>query len=1000
MASDNDSSSSPMSYSDMYNDDTFTMVEEEDQTSRIGEKSPSRSNKSDVDFGFDDEDALDFGSAAYSVPYMQGGTDQPSVATSVTSVPSDQGRRPSSLLGGDDSSVASASPSVDSYGFSAVGSVAGGSVNPPPPSIMQNRGTATPTPYHKMAPPTSVIGGSLTSGTSNPYYESHDDDDDESVEMSLVTPEPSTPGRNNPFGKKTKNTESLLQDTVKIQFVPAPQRPKTTARQTSTTSYPDNPDDEFGVSVISSLQDDLSSVQNSSSVKYVPSPFAEAGTAPTSPLTPVFPDYQHKVLPTNAPMAPLPHGQKIDPSVPRPDSDEESGVPVNHHSEYPSQPFGAGNGQAVFTYNLTSSSSDEVSTAGQSEQEYRDEFLEKNQKKLGQSDGPVSVSSSVATEKLGGTRTNPFATSSDDAAKQDPETALNLKDPQPKKNKKSCCRKCLCIFIPLLLLILGGGGYYAYTKDFYGFDFFGLYESKDAAQQQTEGGNILENSQDVSNDDPQETDGGGIGFPNSPTSSSTTAPSVIMEPPADDGIDNGATNNSTNGDDILGNNSTNSNSTAGDDSLIGIIGTKQPHLTPVDTKAPTQSPISESLPTATPTIMAEATAAPTTQAESEIIIQYRTTIQSFLSTQQGISFDTTQSTMTVNALDRLMNDVVAAKFQEVEPADPFYEDIYRVTQRFALYCLGVALEEPAQEDFFTQFEVTKSWTPRSDAAPMYPLVFERLNAGETKSPDHCNWPGVICSTGDSPEIVSITWNQKGLDGTIPSEISLLKALTSIDLANNYIHGTVPSQLYEIPNLQKLVLNHNYLEGLLPAPTALTRLTHLDMGQNLLSGNLQSLLSAQGLEYLNLNKNTLTGSIPETLELPSIAYLDLGHNMLSGPLPTRLAKQAMQVRHIHLEYNGFSGNLPVEYLWAGKFQLLTLKVNNNQLTGAVPSGGSKSMVEYTLQNNQFSQPLAQLTCELDQALGLGGSVIEFEADCSICQCTGGIFCSTCNGGFNA
>mmetsp|Transcript_29516 Transcript_29516/g.70947 ORF Transcript_29516/g.70947 Transcript_29516/m.70947 type:complete len:889 (+) Transcript_29516:16-2682(+) len=883
--SDNESSSSPMSYSDMYNDDEYMVLDDADQMSTIVDDKPTTTtatrSTTDVDFGFDDDDGLDFG-GAYSVPYMM--QDQPSVATStgqervsgsssVSSVPSDQGGRPSSLLGGgDDSSVVSAATSVDSYGFSAVGSVVGSvsglSGAAPPP--MQNRGTANPTPYHNMAP--SVTG----SMSSNPYYyESNGEDDDASVEMSLVTPEPSTPGRKNPFG----SSKSSLQESVKIQFIPAPQPPPTlakTARQTSTTEYPDNPDDEFGVSVVSSLHHDDLSVQSGVKAPYAPSPFAEVGNepqphlVPTSPLTPVFPDYQHqqqKTLPANAPMAPLPHHhghqqRMIDPSIPRPDdSDSETGLQINHHSEYPNQPFGGGDGtQGVYAYSDVSSAS-EASVSGHSEQEYHDEFLEKNQKKTTRGVGPVSVSSSVATEKPKKQTTpkeNPFARNN--ATNKDPEAAINLKDPpkdNKKKKKKSCCRKCLCIFIPALLLILGGGGYYAYTRDFFGFDFFGLYESKDATPTGSQGENP-ETPQDKPANDPQETDGG-ISFPN------TAAPSET-QPPPEGVINNGGNNNnntntdntnggiggndSTNstGDDI-GNNSTNTNSPAGDP-LTGVNATKQPHLSPVDTKPPTQSPTTESessfVPTATPTIMEEATPAPTTKAESEIIIQYRTTIQSFLETQ-GISFDTTESTMTVNALDRLMNDVVAAKFQEEKVADPFFEDIYRVTQRFALYCLGVALEEPAQEDYVKEFEVARPWTPRSEPAPMYQLVFERLNAGETKSADHCSWPGVICSTGDYPEIVSISWNQQGLDGTIPSEISLLRSLSSIDLANNYIHSTVPTQVYEIPNLEKLVLNHNYLEGqLLPLETASSKLIHLDLGHNLLSGNLQPLEAVQGL----------------------------------------------------------------------------------------------------------------------------------------------------------
>ena len=859
MSSDNDSNSSPMSYSDMYNDDAY-VIDDNDHTSHAGEK-----KSSDVDYGFDDEDALDFGGRAYNIPYMQ---DQASVATSVSgqprissgssvsSMPSDTGRRPSSLLGGDDNSVISASPSVDSYGYSAVGSVAGsiGAAVPPPAQI---RSTALPTPYHNTAAP-SVTGSMST----NPYYESTDgEQDDASVEMSLVTPEPSTPGRKNPFGK----SNSTLQDSVKIDYVQAPPPPVVTkaARQSSTTEYPDNPEDEFGVSVVSSLPDDFS-VQSSVKVDFVPSPFDEPGKGPpahmmpTSPLTPVFPDYQQKTLPANAPMAPLPHGQMMDPSIPRPDSDSESGVQVKHHSEYPSQPFAANS--AVYAYNTTSSSS-EASENG--DPQYRDEFLEKNQKKAPRlsNAGGMSVSSSVVTEKpkKKTNRANPFSASAEDpeAALEDGKSAIKEK----KKKKRPCLRKCLCIFIPALLLVLGGGGYYAYTKDFFGFDFFGLYESKDdVASPGNSQGNNPENPQDRPANDPQE-NGGGISFP---SSTPPTAAPVVTEPPKgvinDGNTDNGNTDNgnSTNGGDAVGDipgNSTNTNSTSGEP--IGVIGTKQPHLTPIETKAPSQSPSSIStspvapsdapVPAPTPT---DATTTPTTQAESEVIIQYRNTIQSYLGAQ-GISFDTSESSTTVNALDRLMNDIVAAMFQEEETNNaPFYEEFYRVTQRFALYCLGIALEETAAEDYATVLEVAQPWTPRSEPTPMYPLVFERLIAGETKSSDHCNWPGVVCSSGDQPDIVSITWNQQGLDGVIPPEISLLQSITSIDLANNYIHGNIPSQVLELPNLERLVLHHNYLEGQLNLQAASDRLTHLDLGHNLLSGDLLSLESIRGLgKYL-------------------------------------------------------------------------------------------------------------------------------------------------------
>jgi hypothetical protein len=56
----------------------------------------------------------------------------------------------------------------------------------------------------------------------------------------------------------------------------------------------------------------------------------------------------------------------------------------------------------------------------------------------------------------------------------------------------------------------------------------------------------------------------------------------------------------------------------------------------------------------------------------------------------------------------------------------------------------------------------------------------------------------------------------GLKGTIPSTISLLPALTQLDLRNNKIFGTVPSELSELSNLNNLALGGNKLTGVVPS----------------------------------------------------------------------------------------------------------------------------------------------------------------------------------------
>jgi len=78
--------------------------------------------------------------------------------------------------------------------------------------------------------------------------------------------------------------------------------------------------------------------------------------------------------------------------------------------------------------------------------------------------------------------------------------------------------------------------------------------------------------------------------------------------------------------------------------------------------------------------------------------------------------------------------------------------------------------------------------------------------------NECVWYGNRCAGND---MYSIIFDNNGLSGTIPSEISNLSSLQEITLANNQISGTIPLEITSsllLPSLRILDLNNNQLNG--------------------------------------------------------------------------------------------------------------------------------------------------------------------------------------------
>ncbi|KAK6269522.1 hypothetical protein POUND7_006627 [Theobroma cacao] len=234
-------------------------------------------------------------------------------------------------------------------------------------------------------------------------------------------------------------------------------------------------------------------------------------------------------------------------------------------------------------------------------------------------------------------------------------------------------------------------------------------------------------------------------------------------------------------------------------------------------------------------------------------------------------------------------------------------------------------------------------------------------------------------------------------GEVPSQISHLSKLVSLDLSQNY-YQTIDKHTLEGPNrgynenlglyfpkvnqsinLQLLDLSGmsfstesidsignlqslKYLDlcgtsfpgGLPKTIMNLSSLEHLDASVSSFSGGLDnSIGNLLSLEYLNLQLSDLSGSIPISLgNLSQLNYLDLTSNYFSGQIPSSLTN-LRQLELLDISYNQLEGSIPDEV--AAFPNLISLDLSFNLLNGTLPSWlYTASTLKYiAVRNNQLN-----------------------------------------------
>ena len=185
-----------------------------------------------------------------------------------------------------------------------------------------------------------------------------------------------------------------------------------------------------------------------------------------------------------------------------------------------------------------------------------------------------------------------------------------------------------------------------------------------------------------------------------------------------------------------------------------------------------------------------------------------------------------------------------------------------------------------------------------------------------------HFSGVGCHCHCDPAIEGINCRQcrltrlevarRGLLGTIPSSLSVLKKLSLLDFSHNQLSGTLPTELGMLGKLSMLSLEGNRISGTLPTELGM-------LGRNARPGVTHKgiLMGGNGwywetdvypMKTLALGRNRISGALPSELgELTNLEVLEIdGNERLGTPGPNWQIVGNFTVTH----YPGTPDNPPM------------------------------------------------------------------------------------------
>ncbi|KAF5459223.1 hypothetical protein F2P56_023195 [Juglans regia] len=222
----------------------------------------------------------------------------------------------------------------------------------------------------------------------------------------------------------------------------------------------------------------------------------------------------------------------------------------------------------------------------------------------------------------------------------------------------------------------------------------------------------------------------------------------------------------------------------------------------------------------------------------------------------------------------------------------------------------------------------------------YPKTASWRVEAEHGRADCCSWDGVECDP-HTGHVIGLDLSDGCLYGSINSNSSLfrLSHLLSLNLAFNYFnYSKIPSTIGNLSRLTYLNLSQSYVSGDVPSEVScLSKLSSLDLSYNddLNIGSLTRLVqNLTCLEEILLSGVNISSSVPESLaNLSSLRTLRLGSCGLYGEFPIRIF-QLPQLRVLIIANNeDLTGQLP-EFHSSNVLQALSLYHTN--FSGSIPN----------------------------------------------------------------
>eukprot|EP01127_Copromyxa_protea_P023803 TRINITY_DN9098_c0_g1_i1.p1 TRINITY_DN9098_c0_g1~~TRINITY_DN9098_c0_g1_i1.p1 ORF type:complete len:1383 (-),score=196.66 TRINITY_DN9098_c0_g1_i1:117-4265(-) len=198
-----------------------------------------------------------------------------------------------------------------------------------------------------------------------------------------------------------------------------------------------------------------------------------------------------------------------------------------------------------------------------------------------------------------------------------------------------------------------------------------------------------------------------------------------------------------------------------------------------------------------------------------------------------------------------------------------------------------------------------------------------------------NFIGSFPSTLGSTSLVSLKMDSNSFDGTIPTSLQKLTALTFLNISKNNFEGTIPDVWSKMTALTYLSIGNNRFEGNLPSSMKnLKSLKSLLMENSRFSGTFPLVVTAlTQLQEFTIVNNSFTGTLPAEIQnLYSLNSIHFSHNGFEGGIPSSLFF-LYKLKTIDLSWNNIGGVLAADFSHLGNLKSLIL--TGNKIEGTLP-----------------------------------------------------------------